>query len=338
MIKVLVVDDSALMRKILSDNLSSDPEIEVIGTAINGIFAIEKIKLLGPDVVLMDLEMPEMDGITALKKIMKEWPLPVIILSAHSEKDSSKALDAMKSGAVDFILKPAGKDINEIKEEIINKIKTAALARLHKFKKVTTRKHHFISTRKKIIIIGSSTGGPQTLEALLTELPKNIPVSILIVQHMPPMFTKSLAERLDKICEIEVREAQEGDELRNGVALIAPGGFHMELKSDINGFEGTIHLNKEPPELGVRPNINRLFKSVALIFRENTIGVVLTGMGMDGTEGCKIIKAAKGTVVAEAEESCIIYGMPKCVIEAGLADEVVQLDEMAVALVQLVDI
>lgn len=337
MIKVLVVDDSALMRKIFSDILNSDPEIEVIATAIDGEAALEKTKRLQPDVVTMDIEMPEMDGITALKKIMMEHPVPVLMISAFTEKGSQQTLDAMEAGAVDFILKPSG-DMDKIKDEIIAKIKIAAMAHVHKFKKIKTKKQSFLSTRKKIIVIGSSTGGPQTLEALLTQLPGNIPAPILIVQHMPPVFTKSLADRLDNLCEIEVREAKQGDELQDGVALLAPGGYHMVLTSDTKGFEGTITLNQEPAELGVRPNIDRLFKSVAKIFRENVVGVILTGMGSDGTEGAKAIKKENGTIVAEAEESCIIFGMPKSVINADLADEVVTIGRMPVALLQLLDI
>src|SRR3989344_321189 len=266
---------------------------------------------------------------------MREWPLPVIMLSSHTE--SGKAIEAIQAGAVDFIVKPTN-EFDTIRDEIIIKIKTAALARLARFKQARAQTHRFNSTRKKIVIIATSTGGPQTLEALLTELPKNIPASILIVQHMPPYFTKSLAERLNTICQIEVKEAQEGDELKVGTALIAPGGFHMELKAEFLGAEGKIRLNKEPPELGVRPCANKLFKSVAPIFKENTIAVVLTGMGTDGTEGCVDVKKFNGTVIAEAEKSCIIYGMPKSVIERGLVDEIIDIDTMAVALVQLLDV
>ena len=342
MVSVLVVDDSAVMRKIIVDILSSDPEIKVLEKASDGEEAVRKAREYKPDVITMDIEMPVLDGISALKRITDENPIPVIMLSAHSKEGSDRTLEAMKAGAVDFILKPSGEistDLDKLKDEIIKKVKSAAQAKVKKFEsKAQVKAHTFSDTRKKVIVIGSSTGGPQTLEALLTELPKNIPVPILIVQHMPPDFTRSLAERLNSISQIEIREAKEGDMLQNGVALIAPGGFHMELVSEVEGMEGVIKLNTLPHELGVRPNANRLFKSVVKIFGENTIGVVLTGMGMDGTEGSRAIKDAKGTVVAEAEESCVIYGMPKSVVDENLADLVVPLENMAVTLVQLVDI
>lgn len=338
MIRVLIVDDSALMRRIIYDILKSDKEIEVVGRASNGIIAIDKIKSLKPDVVTMDIEMPEMDGITALKRIMQDCPVPVVILSSHSEYGSKQALEAMALGAVDFIVKPEGgflPDIGKISETIIKKVKAAAAAKTIRFEPGRRIAHSFSPTTRKVIVIASSTGGPQTIEALLTELPKNIPVGILIVQHMPPNFTASFAQRLNTICNIEVKEAKEGDIVSEGCALIAPGGYHMEVCVEETIVR--VKLNQEPPELGVRPCANRLFRSAAAIYRDKAIGVVLTGMGNDGKEGCEEIKKYNGTVIAEAEESCIIFGMPKSVIEANLADEIVRIQDMTVALIQILD-
>lgn len=344
MIRVLVVDDSAFMRKILSDILNSDPDIEVIATAINGKYAVRKAIELHPDVIAMDLEMPDVNGVEAIKQIMKDDPVPIIAISAHSETESNITFDAMKAGAIDFILKPSGEisiDMTKVQQEIIHKVKMASKAQIRRFKPVlsTPKRYRFSSTSKKIIVIGASMGGPQTLTALLTEIPKNIPSPILIVQHMPPVFTKSFAERLNAVCDIEVREAKDGDIIRDGLALIAPGGFHMELEPNKKDkYKSVIRLNMDPPELGVRPCINKLFISVAKIFKDNTIGVILTGMGNDGTLGSKELKSLNGTVIAEAEESCIIYGMPKEVINSGYADLVLNLNKIAVALVQLVDV
>jgi len=339
LINVLIVDDSALMRKIISDMLTSDSEIKVMGTAGDGKIALEKIKTLSPDVIVMDVEMPEMDGITALKKIMDIKPTPVVMLSALTKEGSDKTIEALEAGAIDFITKPSGTismDIVRVKHALIEKVKVASKAHIQKVAHVETRKYHFNPTRKKVIVIASSTGGPQTLEYLLKEMPRNIPAPILVVQHMPPGFTKSFAERLSRICEITVREAADGDKLEDGVALIAPGGLHMIVEE--KGNEAVVRIIKDPPELGVAPCANKLFRSIAPIFRENTIAVVLTGMGSDGTDGARMIRNVSGTVIAEAEESCIVFGMPKEVINAGLADEVVTLEKMAVALIQIVDI
>ncbi|MFH0874664.1 MAG: chemotaxis response regulator protein-glutamate methylesterase [archaeon] len=344
MINVLVVDDSAFMRKVICDILTVDNEVKIVGVANNGAGALKKITELHPDVVTIDLHLPDIDGTDLIKQIMKENPVPIVVVSAFTKNDSAQIIEALQSGAVDFVKKPSGEislNIREIGADIINKVKAAFISKLktgsQEKKHVIVRK--FNPSRKKIVVIGASAGGPPTLEALLTLLPKNIPVPILIVQHMPPGdFTATLANRLDSICEIRVREAKEGDELQNGVALIAPGGFHMELKTDNPLFEGKIALNTEPRELGVRPCVNRLFASAAKIFQENTIGIVLTGMGSDGKNGAGEIKKYNGTILAESEESCVIFGMPKEVIKAGLADEIVPIDKMAVALVQLVEV
>ncbi|MFW6231297.1 MAG: chemotaxis-specific protein-glutamate methyltransferase CheB, partial [Nanoarchaeota archaeon] len=292
-----------------------------------------------PDVVTLDIELPDINGIDLLKKIKKESSAQVIIVTSHGEDKSSMTFEAMQAGAVDFILKPTQETMQGFTEQITRKAKAAASAQLQSFKpKKPVSRHRFSPSRKKIIVIASSTGGPQTLEALLVQLPKNIPAGILIVQHMPEGFTGPFAQRLDKACSITVREAKEGDDIEDGTALIAPGGSHMELKSINPLDQGTIHLTRDPPELGVRPCANKLFRSVANVFEENTIGVVLTGMGSDGTEGSREIKRHQGTVIAQSEETCIIFGMPKEVIKAELADEVLPLNKIPQALVQLLDI
>ncbi len=346
MAKILIVDDSAFMRQSLSAVIKTDSELTVAGTAFDIPSAVSQIKKLDPDIILLGIGLPECapqdSYLASFKDILKEKNIPVIVLTPVTKKASETTFDLLENGATDFVIFPEGdrkEAINKISQELITKLKVAVKLKPKKFaplKKISISAFH--PTTKKIVVVASSTGGPQTLEAFLTQLPANIPAPILIVQHMPPIFTNSLAKRLDNLCEIEIREAKDGDEIKQGVALIAPGGYHMELKADLPGYEGAICLNEEPPELGVRPNANRLFKSVAPIFKENTIGIVLTGMGNDGTEGSRAIKSVGGTVIAEAEESCIIYGMPKSVVDNQLADMVVSLDKMGVALLQLLDI
>jgi two-component system, chemotaxis family, protein-glutamate methylesterase/glutaminase len=330
------------MRKILSDIVNSDPMLEVCGIARDGKDAIDKSKQLKPDLITMDIEMPIMDGISASREILKIYQVPIIVVSALSEQGGKRTVEAMDNGALDFILKPQSISdpvlMEKFKKELNEKIITVANAQVIKFKKTQLIARSFNPTTKKILLIGSSTGGPQTLEAFLTELPKNLPAPILIVQHMPPIFTKSLADRLTRVCQIQVKEAKDGDTLQNGQAYIAPGDYHMELKPDYPGHEGTIRLNQLPKEQGVRPCVNRLFKSVAPIFKDNVIGVILTGMGSDGTEGSKEVKNYNGTIIAQSEATSIIYGMPKSVVEAGFADAIVDLDKMAVAVLQLIEI
>jgi len=336
-IRILVVDDSAFMRKILSDILGSDPELSVVGTAKDGNDALKRFRQLAPDIVTLDLNLPDMAGLDVLRQMLREKPVPVLVISAYAGSDA--AVEAVAAGAVDIIPKPSGEislDMAKQKSLMIGKIKEVAKAKIKTFEVQKPRSQSFSPTLSKVVVIGSSTGGPKTLEALLVSLPRNIPAPILIVQHMPPGFTKSLAERCSKICEIEVREAVDGEAVQKGVALIAPGDYHMELVSR----EGKVYvrLNQEPRELGVRPNVNRLFKSAAAIYGQNTIGIVLTGMGTDGRDGSADIKSMHGTVIAESEETCIIYGMPKAVVDSGLADEVLPLDKIPVALLQLVEI
>jgi len=338
-IRVLVVDDSAYVVSSVTRRLHKEPDIEVIDTASNGAQAIEKIKELRPDVVTLDIVMPEMDGLTALRYIMTECPTPVVMLSALTSDNAEPTIRALELGAVDFYLKPSSlKPYGENDENntLINKIKTAAKEDVSQkgtplprstFKKKAYGQPH--TDFKKLVIIGTSTGGPRALMQLVPSLPGNLSAGILIVQHMPPMFTKSLAERLNLASEIHVTEAGEGDEVQRGVALLAPGDFHMVVNE-----KGHIHLTQDPPVLGVRPAADVTMRSVANVYKNSTLGVVLTGMGMDGTEGSAFIKAAGGTVLAQDEATSAVFGMPASVINAGRADKVVPLNKMAMEIIR----
>ncbi len=326
-LKVLVVDDSALMRKIITEMLNSCPEIEVVGTARNGIDALEKIVKYKPHVVTLDLEMPEMDGITALKFIMQNFPVPVIMLSSLTQRGSEATLEALSLGALDFIPKPSGTislDLHKVRDELICKIKAAVRARIltpkvelnpvlcqtpKNLKKVP------LGMAQKVVAIGSSTGGPRALENILTSLPADLPAGILITQHMPKGFTNSLAERLDRICLLKVKEAENGDLLKAGQVLIAPGDYHLKIDGDRR-----VQLNRGAPVQHVRPSIDVMMLSLSRIFRNNMVGVVLTGMGKDGTVGMKAIKEAGGRTIVQDKSTSVIFSMPNSVIKEGYAD------------------
>jgi len=330
---VLLVDDSPFVCTVLGGLLESDAEIRVVGCARNGKEAFDQVVLKSPDVVLMDVEMPVMDGLAAVKTIMRDRPVPILMCSDRTERHSQKVLDAIAAGAIDFVLKPhAGEHV----AELLARIKTAGAAKLVRFSRPVRHTHTFLPTTRKIVAIAASTGGPQTLERLLVEIPKNFPAPLLIVQHMPPLFTRSLADRLARCCDIVVREAIDGEPVVPGVALIAPGGRHMCVEGRDDRV--VIRLFDEPPELGVRPCANKLFRSVAEIFGDRAIGIVLTGMGSDGTDGARAIKHEHGTILAQDEASSIIFGMPHEVIKAGIVDAVVGIEQLPVALVQLIDV
>ncbi len=339
-IRVLVVDDSALMRKLISDMLSDSPDIEVIGRAINGQDAIEKVTRLIPDVVTMDIEMPVLDGLQALGYIMSECPTPVVMLSTESSADVT--ITAFHYGAVDFIQKPTGNiipDLSSIKEELIKKVKAAA--------GVKTTKLGFIEIKgdvvkpepeparkrrsRKIIVIGASTGGPRALQNIIPLLHSWLDAAILVVQHMPAGFTKSLADRLNLQSMIRVREAKEGDMVQPGIILIAPGDYHMVVKQQNQNGQiiEVIGLNKGEKVQGVRPSVDVLLNSVASIYGSDALGVILTGMGSDGSMGIRKLKEAGGKVIAEDESSCVVYGMPRAVIEQDLADYILPIDRIA---------
>lgn len=343
-IRVLVVDDSAFMRKAISTMLEDDPEIEVADTARDGIEAIEKVKELKPDLMTLDVEMPRMDGITALKIIMKDNPLPVLMVSSLTVDGARATVDALTAGAVDFIPKQlsyVSLDITKIKDDLISKIKAIARNRTRIFsiplsnkisplKKSPTLRH----LTAQLVTIGISTGGPFSLQKVIPSLPEEFPLPVAIVQHMPPHFTKSLAERLDSISRVEVCEAEDGMELTKGKVFIAPGGLHLKFQR--NGSKVRISISKDPIDSLHRPSVDVMFRSAFDVFGGRVLAAVMTGMGRDGLEGSKLIKSAGGKIVAQSEETCVVYGMPKAIVDAELADAIVSLDEMASTLTSAV--
>jgi two-component system chemotaxis response regulator CheB len=343
MVKVLIVDDSAFMRNALSNMLSSDHEIKIIGTARDGLEAIEKVESLNPDIVTMDVEMPRMDGIAALKHIMERNPVPVIMVSSLTMEGAKVTLDALDLGAVDFIpknLSDLSINIVKIREILIDKIKN--LARKGIVKKrirpataprpIEIPKSMPVRTtserRINVVAIGTSTGGPKALQDIIPKLPKDFPVPILIAQHMPPNFTGPFAERLNQLSQIEVREANEGDVLKPGLALVAPGRGHMRVKRP-RGLETVIAVSENKEDFIYRPSVDALMSSVAEFFPGRSLGVILTGMGNDGLRGLSDLKKSGGRIFAQNEETCVVYGMPKAVVDAGIADKVLPIEEMA---------
>lgn len=348
-IKILVVDDSALMRLMISEILNSENGFEVVATAKDGEDAIIKVTELKPDVVTMDIEMPRLDGLQALGYIMSEIPTPVIMLSAYTQKRADATISALEYGAVDFVDKPSGPisgDIALIKKELIAKVKTAANVDCSKLKfilpKKISGKHLKAKPGKKlpgtrIITIGSSTGGPHTLRQILPQLKSHIPAGILIVQHMPGGFTGTFAARLNNESYLNVKEAEAGDIIELGKVLIAPGGYHMTVKREISGrgATGVISLNRDPPVYGLRPTVDAMMISAAEVYGDRTIGVILTGMGNDGTKGMKSIKDKGGRTIAQDKDTCIVYGMPKSAVKAGFVDKVLPLGRIAAEIMKM---
>lgn len=341
-VKVLIVDDSAFMRNALSSMLTSDPEIEVIGKARDGVEAIELVEKLKPDIVTMDVEMPRMDGITALKHIMEKNPLPVIMVSSLTVEGAKVTLDALDLGAVDFIpknLSDLSINIIKIKEILIEKIKhigRKGLAKKHLRpvapKAVEIPRSMPVRTtgerRINLVAIGTSTGGPKALQEIIPKLPKDFPTPIVIAQHMPPNFTGPFAERLNQLSHIHVKEAEEGEPIKQGVAYVAPGRGHMRVKR-VRGIETILTISENKDEFIYRPSVDALMLSVAEFFPGRSLGVILTGMGNDGLRGLIELKKTGGRVFAQNEETCVVYGMPKAVVDAGIADKVLSIEEMA---------
>lgn len=351
--RVLVVDDSAFMRKAISLMLESDPEIEVVGMASNGEDGIELNQKLKPDVITLDIEMPRMDGLTALRRIMNENPTPVMMISSLTTEGAEATLEALSLGAVDFIPKQlsfVALDIVKIKEELLAKIKHIAQHK-PRFSKNTAGAIRATAPKPKpvsistpssgaakkvlkkyhIVAIGTSTGGPPALQAVLPLLPKNFPVPVTVVQHMPATFTKSLADRLDGISNIHVKEAEQGEKLQAGVAYIAPGGKHMLVKGRPGNTE--IVLSDEPRDTLHRPAVNVMVKSVADAYGSAVLGVIMTGMGSDGLEGIRQVKKNGGTAFAQNMETCVVYGMPRAIVDEGLADKIIAIENMAAEIV-----
>jgi two-component system, chemotaxis family, protein-glutamate methylesterase/glutaminase len=337
-IRVLVVDDSALMRKLIPSILARDPEIEVVGTAMDGEFALKKIEELRPDVVTLDLEMPRMDGMETLRLIMRRAPLPVILFSTHSKEGAYSTLKALALGAVDFIAKPtdaAAGHLEKIADVLIEKIKVAKRATGRKLPPATVPIDPPVVLKKgarstaaptRIIAIGVSTGGPNALQYVLSQLPSDFPCSILVVQHMPEGFTEMFAKRLDECCALDVSEAKSGDLLLAGRVLICPGNRHMMVRRMPRGDMAV--LSDGAPVNGHRPSVDVLFHSVAQEFSLATVGVLMTGMGEDGAEGLGVIKAAGGFTIAQSEETCVVSGMPRAAITKGHANRVIALEQI----------
>lgn len=338
-IRVLVVDDSALMRKMIPQLLRFDTGIEVVGTAMDGIFALKKIRLLRPDVVTLDIDMPRMGGLETLRRIVEDFGTPVIIVSSLSKNDAEPTLQALETGAFDYVTKPQDAisvHIGEIAAELIAKVRAA-----QENPRPRTRIKNVMPAAEgraggstpahgradRVLAVGVSTGGPNALSYLLPGIPGDFPAALLVVQHMPAGFTEMFAARLNALCALEVKEACEGDLVLPGRALIAPGNRHLRVK---RLPQGTIAvLSDAPPVCGHRPSADVLFRSVAEEFGDRATGLIMTGMGADGAEGIGEIKARGGMTVAQSEESCVVFGMPKVAIEKGNITDVVRLDDMA---------
>jgi two-component system chemotaxis response regulator CheB len=339
-IRTLVVDDSAFVRKTVREMLSRSPYIEVVGAARDGDEALQMVEALHPDVVTCDLIMPNLDGVGFVRKQMARRPIPILILTA-SPQDAGQVLDALSAGAVDLVQKPtafATDQLLNIRDELVEKVKTVArvpVANLLHARPAETLSRPTANLKLKfdIVVLGISTGGPQALRRLLPELPANFPVPVLMVLHMPMGYTAPFAEKLDEISQIDVAEAREGELVRPGLALLAPAGRHLTVRRNSMG-SAVVHLSMHPIDRNHRPSVDVLFQSVAETYGSRVLGVVMTGMGDDGKAGAGWIKAQGGTVLTEAESSCIIYGMPRSVVEAGLSDRVVPLGKMAETILQ----
>jgi len=338
-VRVLVIDDSAYVRKVVTEILSRNPSIDVVGTARDGQEAFEQVEKLRPDVVTCDLIMPGVDGVQFIQRQMAMRPLPIVIVSIAAES-SERVLAALDAGAIDFVQKPtalATDKILDLSEDLVAKVKMAAqapIARLHR--EPSAPQLDFASGRAHfknafdIIVIGVSTGGPQALKRLVPLLPVDFPVPIAIVMHMPVGYTEAYAKRLDELSALTVVEVREGTELRPGVVWLAPAGRHLLL--DRGDGKVVARLDLRPLDTPHRPSVDILFQSAADVFGERVLGVVMTGMGGDGTQGAAWIKARGGSILTEAEETCVVYGMPRSVVEAGLSDASVTLDRLAQAM------
>jgi two-component system chemotaxis response regulator CheB len=335
-IRVLVVDDSAIVRKILSDTLAAEADIEVVGTAPDPIVALEKIRRLKPDVLTLDVEMPRMDGLTFLKQLMQTQPMPVILISSLAQSSVDISLEALRHGAVDVLAKPSGPySVGELRATVSASIRAAARAKLRPAngpRPAAPAPEKTVSSHldpSRLIAIGASTGGTEAIAALLPRLPADAP-PLLIAQHIPAMFSRSFAERLNKLCPMEVREAVDGDVPRPGLALVAPGGFHMVLERVAGALR--IKIKDGPLVCYQRPSVDVLFASVATTLGRPAVGVILTGMGNDGAQGMKRMKDKGCHNIAQDKESCVIFGMPQEAIRAGAVDQTLPLDRIAPAL------
>jgi len=343
-IKVLIVDDSAVVRKVFSNELSRERGIKIIGTAPDPYVARDKIVKLKPDVITLDIEMPRMDGITFLKKLMKYYPLPVIIVSSLTPKGGKMALEALAKGALEVISKPsAAYSVGDMSVQLADKIRAVARVNVkERIKSVNksdtvkpvTLSRALIASTNKIIAIGASTGGTEAIKTVLTGMPPNSP-GIVIVQHMPANFTTSFAERLDSLSQITVKEAHDGDSISNGQALLAPGNFHMLLKR--SGARYYVQVKNGPLVHHQRPAADVLFRSVANYAGANAVGIILTGMGSDGAAGLSEMKKAGARTVAQDEKSCVVFGMPREAIKLGAVDKVVSLGDITKTALKMIE-
>jgi two-component system, chemotaxis family, protein-glutamate methylesterase/glutaminase len=336
-VRVLVIDDSALMRKLIPQIIERDSSIQVVGTAMDGQFGLKKIDELKPDVITLDLEMPRMDGMETLKQIMRRYKLPVIMVSSQTTGGATSTFKALALGAIDFVAKPrdaASAKMDEIAAELITKIKAAAKTKIDASANITlepTKVNKPLVKPKvaptKIVCIGISTGGPNALQYMLSQLPGDFPGAIVVVQHMPEGFTDMFARRLNECCAIDVKEAQSGDMLVAGRALICPGNRHIRIRRMSLG--NMVVLSDEDRVNGHRPSADILFQSAAAEFSTQAIGLIMTGMGEDGAEGLGVMRRAGAVTIAQSEESCVVFGMPKAAIERGCAQRVVSLELLA---------
>lgn len=344
--RVLIVDDSFFTRKILQEMLSSDPSIEIVGEAKDGEEAVREAVRLKPDIITMDYNMPKMSGAEATQMILaKVDPKPAILMiSAYTKEGVEETLESLRAGAVDFIAKPGSEVINDmdkIKSDILLKIRIAVQARVVSYKELPQEVVKSMRTENatapfKVIIIGASTGGPPMIENIFSELPADLRAAFLVVQHMPKEFTKRFAERLNKVTALTVREAQEGDTIKQGDVFLAPGDFHMEVVEAGKGLDfDTIHLTKDLPQHGLRPAIDVTLASAAKRYGKGAIGIILTGMGEDGKRGMKSIKDMGGYVIVQDPKTAVLTSMPESIIDAGLADEVLYPGKIVTKIIEL---
>jgi two-component system, chemotaxis family, protein-glutamate methylesterase/glutaminase len=334
-IRVLIVDDSAIVRKVLTDALSEEADIEVVGTAPDPFVARDKILSLQPDVLTLDIEMPRMDGVTFLKKLMHHHPMPVIVISSLGIASSRAALDALAAGAIDVLAKPGGpQSVGDLRLSLASRIRAAKVARLRAPAPSAAAPPVRMPLgppfpASRVIAIGASTGGTEALQKVLVELPENCP-GILITQHIPAVFSRSFANRLNEACAIRVREAEDGDEVEPGLALVAPGNFHMLLQRSPAGYR--VEIKDGPMVCYQRPAVDILFHSVARAAGANATGALLTGMGSDGAQGMQAMKKAGARTIAQDEASCVVFGMPKEAIRLGAVDRVLPLASIPCAI------
>lgn len=337
-LRVLVVDDSHLMRKLIANLLTSDPDIEVVGATGDGAEAIELAGKLRPDVITLDIEMPGMSGLDVLGRVMSEMPTPVIVVSGLTSPDV--AIRSLQLGAVDFVLKPSGPisvDLYKIQADLLAKVKIAPLARLSQGSiphlpepSVAVKMTRPALASRSVVGIAASTGGPQALEQLLPRLPADLPAALIVVQHMPAGFTRSLAERMDRYSPIAVKEATHRERVQVGRAYVVPGDYHLTIRPNPDSpGEGFVCLDRSPPIGGLRPSANMMLRSIAEVYGPRAVGVILTGMGSDGREGLRFIKERGGFTIAQDQATSVIFGMPKAAIESGYVDRIVPLGDIA---------